>query len=148
MALIKVIELSLNFFENHSFTDITVYEEYIDCILVFVIWLPEFQKTNSDHLAKRKIRYATSVAIFWDKFNKILRPNFPAKLNSEHCEKMNIKTVVIYISMSNYNLFGEFQIVGPTLAKRKNGKILRNRHWIHNQYNTSNSCAKFHLIWE
>ena len=148
MALIKVIELSLNFFENHSFTDITVYEEYIDCILVFVIWLPEFQKTNSDHLAKRKIRYATSVAIFWDKFNKILRPNFPAKLNSEHCEKMNIKTVVIYISMSNYSLFGEFQIVGPTLAKRKNDKILRNRHWIHNQYNTSNSCAKFHLIWE
>ena len=25
-------------------------------------------------------------------------------------------------------------------------KIVRNRHWIHIQHNTSNSCAKFHLI--
>ena len=35
---------------------------------------------------------------------------------------MNIKTVVIYIPMPNYSLFGEFQIVGPNLAKRKNDK--------------------------
>ena len=33
---------------------------------------------------------------------------------------MNIKTVVIYIPMPNYSLSGEFQILGPDLAKRKN----------------------------
>ena len=39
-------------------------------------------------------------------------------------KKMNIKTVVLYIPMPNYSLFGEFQIVGPNLEKRKNDKIL------------------------
>ena len=58
-----------------------------------------------------------------------------------------MKTVITYIPMLNYSQFGEFQIVGPNLAKRKHDKILRNRHNIHNQYNTSNSCAKFYLIW-
>ena len=77
---------------------------------------------NSDPLGKQKIRHATTVAIFWDNFNNILRPNMPEKLNGEHCEKINIKTVVIYTPMSNYSLFGEFQIVGTTLAKRKNDK--------------------------
>ena len=35
---------------------------------------------------------------------------------------MNIKTVVIYIPMPNYILFGEFQVVGPKLTKKKNEK--------------------------
>ena len=35
---------------------------------------------------------------------------------------MNIKTVVINIPMPNYSLFGEFQVLGPNLAKRKNDK--------------------------
>ena len=30
--------------------------------------------------------------------------------------------------MPNYSLFGEFQNVGPNLAKRKNDKNFRNRH--------------------
>ena len=58
----------------------SVYEEYIDCILVFVIYVPEFQKTNSDHLGKQKIRHATSVAIFWDNYNKILETKFARKI--------------------------------------------------------------------
>ena len=62
------------------------------------------------------------VAIFWDNFNKILRPNLTKKLNGEHREKTNIETVIIYVPMSNYSLFGEFQIVGPNFAKRKNNK--------------------------
>ena len=84
---------------------------------MFVIYVPEFQKTNSDHLEKQKIRHATSVAIFWDNVNQILRPNLIKKLNGEHCEKMNIKTAVICIPMPNYSLFGEFHIVGPNLTK-------------------------------
>ena len=39
-------------------------------------------------------------------------------------KKMNIKTVVLHNPMPNYSLFGEFQIVGPNLEKRKNDKIL------------------------
>ena len=42
----------------------SVYEEYIECTLVFVIRVTEFQKTNSDHLGKRKIRHATIEARF------------------------------------------------------------------------------------
>ena len=42
----------------------SVHEEYMECILVFAIRVPEFQKTNSDHLGKRKIRHATIVRIF------------------------------------------------------------------------------------
>ena len=87
---------------------------------MFVIRGPEFQKTNSDHLGKQKIWHATSVAVFWDNFNNILRQNLPEKINGEHCEKMNIKIVVVYTPMPNYSLFGEFQIVGPNLAKGKN----------------------------
>ena len=100
----------------------SVYEEYTDCIIVFVIYVPEFQKTNSDHLRKLTIWHTTSVAIFWDNFKYILRPSLPEKLNGQHSGKMNIKTVVIYIPMSNYSLFGKIQIVGPNLAKRKNDK--------------------------
>ena len=51
----------------------------------------------------------------------------PKKLNGEHCEKTNIETVVIYVPMSNYSLFGEFQIVGPILPKERIIRILRNR---------------------
>ena len=72
----------------------SVHEEYIGCIFVFVIWVPKFQKTNSDHLGKRKIRHAISVNF---------ETKFVQKLNGEHCEKMTIKTVVIYIPMPNYN---------------------------------------------
>ena len=50
---------------------------------------------NSDHLGKQKTQHAISVEI------------------------MNIKTVVIYIPMPNYSLFGESQIVGPNWATRK-----------------------------
>ena len=67
-----------------------VYEECIDRIILFVIRVPEFQKTNS--------------------------------FKNEHFEKINIKTVITYIPMPNYILFGEFWIVGPNLAKRKNDK--------------------------
>ena len=55
-----------------------------------------FQETNSDQLGKRKIWHTTSVAIFWDNFNQILRPSLPEKLNGERCDEMNIKIVVIY----------------------------------------------------
>ena len=95
---------------------------------MFVIRVPEFQKTNSDQFGKLKIWHVISAAIFWDNFSKILRPNVPEKLNGEHCEKINIKTIITYIPMLNYSLFGEFQIVGPNLAKRKLDKILRNRY--------------------
>ena len=114
---------------------------------MFVIRVPEFQKTNLDYLGKQKIWHATSLAIFWDNFSKILRRNLPEKLNDEHFEKINIKTVISYILLPNYTLFVELQIVGLNLAKRKNYKILRNRHWIHNQGNTSNSCDKSYFIW-
>ena len=67
----------------------SVYEEYIECILVLIIRLPEFQETNS---GKRKIRHATIVAIFWENCSKILRPN----MNGEHFEKTNIKTTITY----------------------------------------------------
>ena len=101
-----------------------VYEEYIDCILVFIIRVCDFQKTNSDHFRKRKSWHATTVAIFWDSFSKILRPDLAEKMNGEHFEKM-IKTVITYIPMSNYSLFGEFQIVGENLVKRKNDENLK-----------------------
>ena len=48
----------------HSFTNVPVCEECIECIFVFLIQVLEFQKVNSDHLGKRKIRHTTSVAIF------------------------------------------------------------------------------------
>ena len=102
-----------------------VYEEYIDCIFEFVVRVCDFQKTNSDHFRKRKSWHATSVAIFWDSFSKILRPNLAEKMNGEHFEKINIKTVITYILMPNYSLFGEFQIVGENLAKRKNDENLK-----------------------
>ena len=106
---------------GHAF----VYEEYIDCILVFIIRVCDFQKTNSDHFRKRKSCHATSVAIFWDSFSKILRPNLAEKMNGEHFDKINIKTVITYIPMLNYSLFGEFQIVGENLPKTKNDENLK-----------------------
>ena len=47
----------------------SVCEEYIDGILVFAIYVPEFHKTSLDHLGKQKNWHTTSVAIFWDNFN-------------------------------------------------------------------------------
>ena len=38
-----------------------------------------------------------------------------------------MKTVVIYTSMPNYSLFGEFEIVGPNLAKRNNHKNFKKK---------------------
>ena len=102
-----------------------VYEEYIDCILVFIIRVCDFQKTNSDHFRKRKSCHATSLAIFWDSFSKILGPNLAEKMNGEHFDKINIKIVITYIPMLNYSLFGEFQIVGENLPKTKNDENLK-----------------------
>ena len=42
----------------------SIYEEFVECILVFVIQVPEFRKTNSGHLGKQKIRHATIEARF------------------------------------------------------------------------------------
>ena len=42
----------------------SVYEEYIEYILVFAILVPEFQQTNSDYLGKRKIQRAPIEARF------------------------------------------------------------------------------------
>ena len=111
--------------KSHLHGPAFVYEEYIDCILVFIIRVCDFQKTNSDHFRKRKSCHATSVAIFWDSCSKILRPNLAEKMNGEHFDKINIKTVITYIPMLNYSLFGEFQIVGENLPKTKNDENLK-----------------------
>ena len=71
----------------------SVYEEYIDCILVFIIRVCDFQKTDLDHFGNWKNWHATSVAIFWDSFSKSLRPNLAEKMIGEHFEKINIKTI-------------------------------------------------------
>ena len=81
-----------------------IYEEHIDCILVFIIQVCDFQKTNSDHFRKQKIWHATSVAIVWDSFGEILSPYNDI------------------MPMPNYSLFREFQIVGPNFSKRNNDK--------------------------
>ena len=86
----------------------SVYQEHIECILVFVIRVPEFQKAFSNRSGKRKIWHATTVTIFWDNCSKVLRPSLPEKLNSKHFEKKNLN--------------GEFQVEGPNLAERKNDK--------------------------
>ena len=46
-------------------------------------------------------------------------------MNGEHFEKINIKTDITYIHMPDYSLFGEFQIVGENLTKRKNNENLK-----------------------
>ena len=81
-----------------------VSEEHIDCTLVFIIRVCDFQKTNSDHFRKRKIWHATSVAIVWDSFGEILSPYNDI------------------MPMPNYSLFREFQIVVPNFSKRKNDR--------------------------
>ena len=86
----------------------SVYQEHIECILVFVIRVPEFQKAFSNRSGKRKIWHATTVTIFWDNCSKVLRPSLPEKLNRKHFEKKNLN--------------GEFQVEGPNLAERKNDK--------------------------
>ena len=78
-----------------------VYEEYINCIFEFVVRVCDFQKTNSDHFRKRKSWHATSVAIFWDSFSKILRPNLAEKMNGEHFEKITIKTIYPYVKLES-----------------------------------------------
>ena len=46
-------------------------------------------------------------------------------MRGEHFDKINIKTVITYIPMANYSLFGEFQIVGENLTKTKNDENLK-----------------------
>ena len=70
-------------------------------------------------------RFKVNLAIFWGSFRKILRPDLAEKVNGEYFEKINIKTVITYIHMPNYSVFGEFQIVGENLAKRKNDENLK-----------------------
>ena len=89
---------------------------------MFVIRVSKFHKTNSDHLEKRNVRHAINEQTFETILTRFWKPNLPEKLNGEHCEKMTIKTVVIHIPIPNYSLFGEFQIVGPNLVKRRNNK--------------------------
>ena len=141
----------------HSFTNVPGCEEYIECILVFVIRVPEFQIANSDHLGKRKIRYATIVAIFWDQI-------CPKKWMAN--EKINIKTVITYntiflcqitVYLENsrlreqiwpkermINIYIYIFYLHKNIKSIKNIKIKILRHY---QHNTSNSCSKFHLIW-
>ena len=57
--------------------------------------------------------------------NEFVIPNLAEKMNGGHFEKINIKTVITDIPMPNYSLFGEFQIVGENLAKRKSDKNLK-----------------------
>ena len=79
-----------------------------------------------------------------------LRPNLPNKSNGEHFEKINIKTV---ITSNNISLFQttvhleNSRLWDQIWPRERMIKILRNRHLTHHQYNTSNSYAKFHLIW-
>ena len=89
----------------------SVYQEHIECILVFVIRVPEFQKAYSNRSGKQKIWHATTVAIFWDNCSKGLRPSLPEKLNGKHFEKKNLN--------------GEFQVVGLNLAEKKNKKSFK-----------------------
>ena len=89
----------------------SVYQEHIECILVFVIRVPEFQKAYSNRSGKQKIWHATTVAIFWDNCSKGLRPSLPEKLNGKHFEKKNLN--------------GEFQVVGLNLAERKNNNSFK-----------------------
>ena len=107
---------------------IPVCEEYIECILVFAIEVPKFQKTNSDHVVKWKISHATIVAIFWDNCSKILRQNSPKENEWQ-------------TFWENSRLWDQ---IWPT---ERIIKILRNRHWIFNWHNISHSCDKFHVIW-
>ena len=119
----------------------SVYEEYIECSLVFVIGVPKFQKTNSGSFRKTK----NSACNNW---SKILRPNLSEKLSGEHFEKKSIKTVITYnnIFLCQITVYLENSRLWDQIwPKERMMKILRNRHWIHNQHNESNSCAS-HLI--
>ena len=117
-------------------------------ILVLVIRVLEFQKTNS---AKWKICNATIAAIFWENCSKILRPN----LNAKHFEKINVKTAVTYNNiflrqitvyyLENSNSWNQ---IWP---KERAITILRNWHCINSilihGIITSNPCDEFHVIW-
>ena len=115
----------------------SVYEEYIEWILVLVIRVPEFQKTNSGHLGKRKIRHATIEARFWD---QICPKNWVANI----LKKNPIKTVITYnnICLCQITVYLENSRLWDQIwPKERMMKILWNRHRIHNQHNTTNSCA-------
>ena len=93
------------------------YKEYIECVLVLVIQVLKFRKTNS---RQPKIWHTKIVANYSDNCSKIMRPNF----NNEHFEKINIKTTITYnkIFLCQITVYGEFQIVEPSLPKRENDK--------------------------
>ena len=116
----------------------TVYEEYIEYVLtVFVIRVLEFQKTNSDHLGKRKIRHPTIEAKFW---NQVCPKNWVTNL----LKKSSIKTVITYNNISSCQItvyLENSRLWDQIWPIERMMKILRNRHWIHNQHITSNSCA-------
>ena len=72
------------------------------------------------------------------------------KLSDEHVEKINIKTVVIYsnIFLCRITVYLENSRLWDQIwPKEEIIKMLRNRHWICDQHNVSNSCANFDLIW-
>ena len=72
------------------------------------------------------------------------------KLSDEHVEKINIKTVVIYSNMFLCRItvyLENSRLWDQIWPKEVIIKILRNRHWIYDQHNVSNSCANFDLIW-
>ena len=105
-------------------------------------------ETNLDNSGKQKIWHAAIVAVFWDNCSKILRPNISEKLNGEYFEKINIKTVITYGNISIYQIsinLENFRLWDQIWPKETMIKILRNKHWIHNQHITSKSCSKFHL---
>ena len=119
----------------------SVYEEYIECILVLVIRVLEFEKTNSRHLGKRKIQHATIEARFWD---QICPKNWVVNI----LQKYPFKTVVTYnnICLCQITVYLENSRLWDQIwPKERMMKILRNRHWIHNQHNTSNSFASKNL---
>ena len=55
------------------------------------VYEEQFQKANSDYFGKQKSWHATSVAIVWDSFGKILSPNVAEKMNGKHFEEIKSK---------------------------------------------------------
>ena len=114
----------------------SLYEMYIECIFVFVVWVPEFQKMNSGHVGKRKIRHAAIEARFWD---HICPKNWVVNI----LQKKPIKTVITCnnICLLQITVYLEnSRLCNQIWPKDRTIKILRNRHWIHNQDNAFNSC--------
>ena len=79
----------------------SVYEEYIECIYFSLLSeYPNFRRKELRPFRKIKSSACNIAAIFWNNCSKILRPNFPEKMNGECFEKVNIKTVILYNNIS------------------------------------------------